>query len=390
MFHFLYIPISGPHGIVRSAKWIVRYIISSGFVGVSFFFILSGFILAYNYLDAQGGTRVSWRDFWVARLARVYPVYVFAICVAVLPYLHGAWCTGLHIYPVCTRANPAVTIGTELSLLQEWIPGTGWLYNPPDWSVSVEAVFYLLFPIIALGLARLNRGQLLQALGCAWGALVVMVGAYLLISPDGIRHVTGEYMPGANWLRLLFYHPIFRLPEFIMGVIAGRLYVMRRAQGVAAGVTFGRLTVGLASVLITIAIVGVLSLGQLPMWLLNNISLDPLFLLLIYVVAFEAGPVAWLFSLPAVVLLGEASYSMYILHYPIWDWMNNVLADLHVGFDAHSPGFFLIYLAVVVGTSVTTLYLIERPARRAIRQAWMARAQAPLARASAPARSRLP
>jgi peptidoglycan/LPS O-acetylase OafA/YrhL len=113
--------------------------------------------------------------------------------------------------------------------------------------------------------------------------------------------------------------------------------------------------------------------SALPYLLLHNGLVDPLFALLIYSLATGEGPLAALLSLPAMVVLGEASYALYILHIPLWDWMTYALSRLHI-----APGFValsLVHLGVAMGLSILTLRTVERPARRALRQALAGRHQ---------------
>ena len=118
-----------------------------------------------------------------------------------------------------------------------------------------------------------------------------------------------------------------------------------------------------------------LAKGPLPLSLLDNTLLDPLFALLIYNMALCEGSLAAFFSLPAMVLLGEASYALYILHYPVHDWLIHVLRHLHPGIRTESPGFFLAYTGLIVGLSMLSVRLVEQPARRAIRQAFGGRSR---------------
>src|SRR5207248_11685632 len=83
-------------------------IVDCGFVGVSLFFVLSGFILAYNYLDRPNAHRFDRLTFWAARFARIYPVYLLAFVIAALPFF---W----HQY---TRVSPLVTGVATLTLTQ--------------------------------------------------------------------------------------------------------------------------------------------------------------------------------------------------------------------------------------------------------------------------------
>src|SRR5579862_9500878 len=103
-----------PHGSGLGAALVLlaSRVVSCGFVGVPLFFILSGFILTYNYSDDEaGGMRVTPRAFWLARFARIYPAYIVGFLLATGPYLwsHHA-----------TLAVRAVTVGLALSLMQSW------------------------------------------------------------------------------------------------------------------------------------------------------------------------------------------------------------------------------------------------------------------------------
>ena len=177
-----------------------------------------------------------------------------------------------------------------------------------------------------------------------------------------------------TWLKFLKYNPLARLPEFLLGVALGRLFVARMST-TPAGYTASITNSARLSVVALVGSVCALSyvptmLGPgsaLPYLLLHNGLVDPLFALLIYSLAVGEGPLAAVLSLPAMVVLGEASYALYILHIPLWDWMSYALSRLHM-----APGFVavsLLHLGVAIGLSILTLRLVEQPARRALRQA---------------------
>src|SRR5919199_479971 len=159
-----------------------------------------------------------------------------------------------------------------------------------------------------------------------------------------------------------------------MGVALGRLFLTRMRATPA-----GRMaSIATPARLSAAALVGsVCALSYLPTLLapgsallyllLHNGLIDPLFALLIYSLASGEGPLATVLSLPAMVVLGEASYALYILHIPLWDWMIYALSRLHM-----APGFValsLLHLGVALGLSILTLRVVEQPARRALRQA---------------------
>jgi len=384
MFHFLTIHPSPGAGPWQTIARLGARIVASGYTGVSFFFLLSGFILAYTYLDAHGRLRVTRSGFWWARFARIYPVYALAIGVSFVPYQQwGAWheqfCVGGH--PFLEGNRPLVTWLGAIFMLQAWLP-CSMTWNAPAWSLSVEAVFYLLFPLIALGTARLRWRALLVCTVGAWALTLAAALAYLVLSLDA--SAMGAAWWERYWAWIFYSNPLLRLPEFLIGIALGRLFVIRTALA-SRSAEPGRTRTGLlallalagrpqarhVTVLAAAAIVAIWCLGPLPLMLFNQILLDPLYAVLIYGLAFGEGPLAALFASSAIVLLGEASYAMYILHWPIRYWLGHYVPRLPLGtppFLAASTVYFFVYLCVVIGLSLLSFRFVEQPARQVINQ----------------------
>ena len=109
-----------------------------GYAGVSFFFMLSGFILAYTYQQRLIDGTATVRSFYVARIARIYPLHLLALFVA------------LFFLKFFNHPSPTdfFDLGINTFLLQSFIPGQEFLFNSVSWSLSDEAFFYALFPLI--------------------------------------------------------------------------------------------------------------------------------------------------------------------------------------------------------------------------------------------------
>ncbi len=322
---------------------VLRNIGSAGYTAVGLFFLLSGFVLSYRYLEG-GSFRGSAQSFWIARIARIYPAYLVGFVLAA-PFVIGA----------SLRANSPATAAAKLGLngvltlglVQSWTPWTAWYWNTPGWSLSTEVFFYLCFPFAAVFVCRLGRAQLLWAMALLW--IVAIAGPAVLVS--AIQ--PGQQPPLPIAQLAMEVSPLFRLPEFLIGVLLGRLYLI---EGMAKQGTGGGWLVffGLAALLAALA-----WSPLIPRPLLSGGLLAPATALVLYGLALGGGVVGSLLSHKGVVLLGEASYSVYILQWPVAHAL---------GIESGAPSWlsFLVFSALLVAVSLLCLRWVEIPARRAI------------------------
>ncbi|SEU22304.1 acyltransferase family protein [Stigmatella erecta] len=325
-----------------------------GYASVGLFYVLSGFVLAYNYLTPEGGVKAEPRSFWAARLARVYPVYALALVLLAPTVIQGS----LEANTVPVAAAKLLLGGlSALLLVHAWLPPVALYWNPPGWSVSVEAFFYAVFPFAAPWLGRLRRGQLWGAMGGFWllGLLPSLV--YLGLQVDG----------GLNVLK---FNPLLRLPEFLMGLVLGRLFLGESPSPRHSG--------ALLAPAAAVLLLGAFAMSpSIPFVLLHNALLAPAFAALVYGLARGGGALGWVLSRPLLLRLGEASYALYILQYPVWK-ASQALAEAvapWVDFRAPKP-LFAVYLGLLVGLSWLTYRWFEMPMRawgRKHLQGWVAR-----------------
>ena len=316
-------------------------ILRNGYLGVSFFFVLSGFILTYVY-SGQMGRPDALKRFYLARFARVYPVYLLTI-LAMLPFVS------------CQSATNCLP---QFFLLQMWPTlqaGQFENWNGPAWTLSVELLFYLLFPLLLAGLSRLSGA----GLGAAVAGLAALMVAGRL---PGISALENTPFPILTYLPL----PMLRVPEFAFGIGLALQFLRRRA-----GQGMGWLPH--ASIALTIAI---MATSQSP-WVAPFAAIG--FGLVIFsVTAFlREGYLAWFLSSRLMVLLGGASYSFYLLQAPLHFW-------LHAGFTGplELTGR-LIYQPLLLVLAVLVFWLVEEPVRSVIKYGSPARKQASTATAEA-------
>lgn len=318
----------------------------NGYVGVNFFFLLSGFILAYNYTDRHDARQFDRRQFWQTRFSRLYPVYVLGLLVS-FPILELEW-------RYRTHANFFLGLSLTTIMQQGWSPRLATFWNTPAWTLSCETVFYLLFPLLlAIKWPRQTRKLLLILAGC-WLASLVLPVIYMWLRPDGIGHITR--MSNSYWLRAVKMTPLPHLPTFTFGIVLSRLndrmQLPNRARYLLAVVGVG-------------SVCAVLMQGQrMPFLLMHNGLITPLFAITILGLTGH-NPITRFLRLPLFVMIGEASYCLYILHFNLWDWIHRsgILVRLHLMRYDPWISYFMLELVALI-----TYRFIERPTRNWLHQ----------------------
>jgi peptidoglycan/LPS O-acetylase OafA/YrhL len=335
-------------------------VVGTGFIGVQLFFVLSGFILTYTYTDPNAKRAIDVASFSVARFARVYPVYILSLLVALPTFLLWA------IPKASTErtvgiAKVLVTAAANLTLVQAWAPQTVAQWNTPGWSLSCEAFFYAVFPLAVLRMCRLSSRHIVWSAGLFWLLGLIAPILYSIYRPLSTPAQSDLLLAAVK------YSPLIRLPEFLIGIACGQLYLRNEGRRNWAGRSNG-----LWAFVVTIVIVAVLAIPTwIPYPLLHNALLAPLFAVLIFMLASGQGILARCLGSAWVVLLGQSSYALYLLHEPLaallYKYPSSPLRDV-VGWPR-----LCLYLAIVIAVSVAVLRYWEEPSRRAIRRWWKTR-----------------
>jgi peptidoglycan/LPS O-acetylase OafA/YrhL len=320
-------------------------IVDNGYTSVSFFLLMSGYILAYNYSDRAVKGQLKSRNFWIARFSRLYPVYFLALLLS-LGMLIDEW----HV-----RSHAQFAWGVALTplLLQGWSPVLSTFWNTPAWTMCTEAFFYIIFPVVVLWKRPKRIVPLLGVMLGLWLVGMILPSLYLWFHPDGVLH-PNRYTDGF-WIRALKFTPPPHIPSFLFGIALADLDGMiPRAAG-------RRLLCGLAGIG---GLYFVLSLGdKMPFPLMHDGLLMPLFGLAILGLAGH-NLIARFFGFYPFAVIGQSSYCLYILHFNLWNLIHqsHILKRLHVAqFDPWLSYFLLIATGMLVMISV------ERPAQRWIR-----------------------
>ncbi|MGA2907638.1 MAG: acyltransferase [Terracidiphilus sp.] len=323
-------------------------VINAGFISVSYFILLSGFVLAYNYSERARNGELDRKRFWEARFTRIYPIYFLSLLLS-LGQLSGE-------YPTHTKAMFWTGVVLTPLLLQGFVPAVSTFLNTPAWTMSAEAAYYVLFPFVAKWKRPERMAPHIMKMAGVWALGLVPGALYIAFNPDGIAHPDRwSYGP---WLQALKYTPYTHVFSFVFGVMLADLDRM------IARTAHLRLWLGIIGFG---GIYGLLSMGSLvPYAIIHDGVLMPLFGCIVLGLAGE-NPLAHALGIRPLVFVGEASYCLYLLHFSLWNLIHNSHVLDVLGLARFDPWISYVLL---IGLAVLALYFIEKPAQRKLRE-WM-------------------
>ncbi|MGI8551313.1 MAG: acyltransferase family protein [Dehalococcoidia bacterium] len=348
---------------------IVRLYPQQGKAGVSLFFVVSGFVLVYNYYPHFSAGLGGYASFIQARLARIYPLYLLGLILltpVTLTFLNSQ-----AIHSTLSRMALAISWLSNLMMLQAWIPNDTFsrIWNGASWSISDEIAFYLLLPFfIYLVLSRITAlRSLITLLVLLWIVQVVLVVG-TAIAVEKTRFLAEN--------NLLYKNPLYRVWEFLLGATLARILLSQRKQlldwndRLPHRSVFRNVPVSL-SLLILLVLPPLLARASSRLPFLsaedNYVIFTPVFGLLILGLALRTSFIAPLIESRLVVRLGEASYSLYMVH---WLPLTALRLLAERGHRAPTAPWLAINAAVICLTVCASLWLyqhVEAPARRTLR-----------------------
>ena len=270
----------------------------AGWMGVSFFFVLSGFVLTWSAKPGDTITR-----FWRRRLLKIFPNHMVM------------WALAMGLF--AGAMTPVSAWLPNLFLLHSWFPqhATFISVNPPSWSLCSELLFYLLFPFLIRPVLRVKESAL-------WGWAAAMVAGMLAVqlvtdflipqdppTPEGFGISLWEFWFGYNF-------PPVRMFEFVLGMILARL--------VLAG-AFARVSIAAASLL---CVAGYAAAMAVPfLYGLNLMTIVPISLLICAVARADADGRPSVLRGRTMQWLGEVSFGFYLSQYVVMYFGRTALMD---------------------------------------------------------------
>lgn len=318
--------------------------------GVSFFFVLSGFILTHVYTSKS----IGYVAFLRARLARIYPTHL-ATCLLVIALIRP----DSRQFPGDGFFNPFVVLASNLTLTQSLPPFVNYTYswNSVSWSISTEMFFYLAFPFLLVGITRNWYWKLAMAVGIICAYAIVASVFNIPAASKQLTDLTIEF--------LCYPSPLFRGFEFILGMSA---YVAwRRLRGLNPGLVGG-------TVLESAAVLMVI------LWFRNmpHLTLPPtfqlwfqvaggcgVFAILIISIASASGVIGKALKWRPFVWLGEASFALYMVHQLLMKWIYLKHLEGQIG----PVGPVMVFGACLIAAA-SLHHFVEGPGRKFLMGQW--------------------
>lgn len=318
-------------GLVFSSEFMKGVPLPSG---VSFFFVLSGFILSYVYSGRMES--IGLYKFYTSRFSKIWPPHIltFLLVMVFIPAKEG-WFIAL----------------VNASLLQSVVPIPAYYFsiNSVSWSISAELFFYAAFPLLLAGLNKNWHFKLVALL------LLGGVGAYI-IDRSGVNYYSPDKWTEFSAHGLAYISPLFRIQEFFMGMLLFKVF-----DYVKGWKGFG---FALCTVLEVLCVAGVVLLTQditeaiaySLIGIENNASgefwahctLGVLFGLVIVCFAINKGFISKILRLRLFVVLGEISFSMYLIHQIVFRF-----------YDTHKAMFESIPKEMIFPLLVTVIFVLS-------------------------------
>jgi peptidoglycan/LPS O-acetylase OafA/YrhL len=305
----------------------------NGNLGVSYFFLISGVIMSLVYSSKVKLSKAFFRDFYIIRLSRVYPIYLFSLFVIII-FTKYFWGSQLELSEILL----------SLLLIQSWVPGKELALNFPGWSLSVEIFFYLFFPFLILFFRKIGNHKSYIVSFVVW---LITQGIFVCYFTEGSH---------------LLYNPIMHSGTFIIGAAFG-IFLKSNADRL----TF--IPPNIWAVLLVLSTLSFLAiLYEAPAWLSlsHNGLLSPLFLVMTISLCLDRKTIGRAFKMPFFTFLGNISYGIYIYQYPAKIFTSYI--NDKFGLRNWSTYHFYYFLAILLIIASLSFIVLENPIRDRVKK----------------------
>lgn len=328
------------------------YAFNTAGLGVTFFFMLSGFILTYSYYDIfkSFNLRII-KNMWASRAARIYPVHLVTLLFSI---------------PLIFTEGNQLTNGSFLEnalLLQAWYPNhiRVFSYNSVSWTLSNELFFYLMFPLILIVMKKLRmRSKTLVSLTGLFACIIFTAAIMHIFKPI-------PYSTPYSWRWwLILISPYLNILTFLSGVFLA--FIHHRIINEKPTLSYAQCGFLEVAILVLSIIYFLLTF--------KNIAFNSIFFMygiplsaIILIFSLQRGIISKILSLRPITYLGEISFSIYMVHQVTIRYIENYVGNV-VGVS-DDPKQIIAQIgtsAIIVLVSAVIYRTIESPARMTIRK----------------------
>ena len=319
--------------------WLWENILKEGYIGVSFFFILSGFIISYNYSNILLWNKHNFRNYIIARFARIYPLHLLTLILSIpltIKYLNRE-----------EHINWFLKFLSNLTLTQSYFNKNEYYFsfNSLSWSVSVEMFFYLVFPLLIVFFFRFIKSNLTRVL---FFIFLVLAIPFLIYNLKNIDHH-----------QLFFMFPFVRLVDFIIGIFLFFAYKIIKDKSICRKNT----------------IIEVFSIVIFMVFFLlkDNISINYRFSvyywipisLIILTFATQDGLISKFLNSEKMVVLGELSFAFYLFHLLVYEYF--CALNIRIFHFSNPLTIIFINLSATLTISYLSFKYYEKPLNKYIK-----------------------
>jgi len=319
------------HSNSQVLQWVFNNIFFEGYIGVSFFFILSGFILSYSYQEKLVKQKSKIRDFYIARIARIYPLHIATFILAIPLTINGF---------ITNTLSWLIKAFTNLTLTQGYIPKSSFYFsfNAPSWSISAEMFFYLLFPIILPFFARIKKKKTIYSIMLLSAAVLISL---IQLIPEKLQHT------------IFYISPALRIIDFSLGILIFNLLKINKQKN-------GSLPNYCEPLSVLLFVIFFFFHNHIPLVYRYSIYYWIPTSIIIYTFANTNGKITSFLSNKTIIKLGEASFGFYMIHQLVIRYYTHIniingLVDI------------ILLLIISILLSIISMRYLEHPFNRIIK-----------------------
>lgn len=311
----------------------LSFLVKQANIGVSYFYVLSGFVMIIAYADKG---EINFWSYIKNRVARVLPVYYLAMILILL-------------YAISySKPISIIELILHIFTIQAWIPSKALSINYPGWSISVEMFFYLSFPFLFNKIYKFINYKKLLILSVLFWVITQFIFNYVTISNPFLKF-------GDRLFNLMYYFPLMHLNQFILGNITGLIFLKY----------YKNTKINNDWQILLFLILCILAFNYNNLLNPHNGLYSIMFIPFILMLSINNGWIAKIFSNKYLEFAGEISFGIYILQVPIFKW--TIVNLLRYKFN-NEYLLFYIPLLVLILFSILSYKFFETPLRNYIKK----------------------